>query len=306
MGAENFPSGGTELALALARVALRFRGAASGRVAPMKVALINPHCRYEGSIYFGCRAPHLPLELGIAQQKLREAGHKTLLIDAHMFALSLSDVVDEVRAFAPDIAVVTTAPTYLFWRCAPPELRVPRELIEHLRDIAPFTAAVGPHGSTTPRAALRKLGVDVVVMGECETTLLHVANGTWRDCPGTCYVDSGRIVVNGGPQAATFTDQPALAWPDEMIRRHHHHHHRFEAEPTRPGAEVEASRGCPYNCTFCAKENFRNAYRKRPPAVVLDEIARLQKQDVEYIYFIDEIFLPNEALFRGLVGRGLT
>ena len=57
-----------------------------------------------------------------------------------------------------------------------------------------------------------------------------------------------------------------------MIRRHHHHHHRFEAEPQAPGAEVESSRGCPYNCTFCAKENFRNAYRKRPASIVLEEI----------------------------------
>jgi B12-binding domain/radical SAM domain protein of rhizo-twelve system len=94
-------------------------------------------------------------------------------------------------------------------------------------------------------------------------------------------------------------------WPDEFIRRHHHHHHRFDAAPAAPGAEVEASRGCPYNCTFCAKENFRNAYRKRPPAAVLEEIGRLQDQGAEYVYFIDEIFLPNEPLLRGLAGRGL-
>src|SRR5215208_1031943 len=142
-------------------------------------------------------------------------------------------------------------------------------------------------------------------MGECETTLTRIANGQCRDLPGTCYRENGHIRVNGGPQAATFTDQPALSWPDEMIRRHHHHHHRFEAEPVGPGAEVEASRGCPYNCTFCAKENFRNAYRKRPPDAVLQEVTGLQQQGVEYIYFIDEIFLPNEGLLRGLVGRGL-
>src|SRR5436853_7304623 len=141
----------------------------------MRIALINPHWRYDGSIYFGCRSPHLPLELGIAQHLLRAAGHETLLIDAHMFALSDGDVADEVRAFCADMAVITTAPTYLFWRCAPPELRVPRALVDHLRDHAPQLIAVGPHGSTTPRAALRKLGVDVVVMGECETTLLRLA-----------------------------------------------------------------------------------------------------------------------------------
>ena len=68
---------------------------------------------------------------------------------------------------------------------------------------------------------------------------------------------------------------------------------------------MEASRGCPYNCTFCGKENFRDQYRRRPAEVVLEEIARLQHQGVEYVYFIDEIFLPNKALLQGLVGRGL-
>jgi anaerobic magnesium-protoporphyrin IX monomethyl ester cyclase len=270
----------------------------------MRVVLINPHWRYDGSIYFGCRAPHLPLELGISQQRLRDAGHQTLLLDAHMFGLGLSDIAAELRSFRPDMAVITTAPTYLFWRCAPPELQVPLELAHAIRDLVPLLVAVGPHGSTTPRAALRKLGADVVVMGECELTLLRIANGE-RDLPGTCYREAGEIRVNGGPLAVPFVDQPALSWPEEMIRRHHHHHHRFDAEPTGPGAEVEASRGCPYHCTFCAKDNFRNAYRRRPAETVLAEIDMLQDQGVEYVYFIDEIFLPNEPLLRGMVGRGL-
>ena len=29
----------------------------------MKIALINPAWRYDGSISFGCREPHLPLDL---------------------------------------------------------------------------------------------------------------------------------------------------------------------------------------------------------------------------------------------------
>ncbi|MEN3377066.1 MAG: anaerobic magnesium-protoporphyrin monomethyl ester cyclase [Hyphomicrobiales bacterium] len=271
----------------------------------MRIVLINPHWSFDGSIYFGCRSPHLPLELGISEHLLRTAGHSTLLLDAHMFGLGLGDIADEVRAFAPDLAVITTAPTYLFWRCAPPELRVPQELARHIRHMVPTLVAVGPHGSSTPRSALQKLGVDIVVMGECEETLLHIANGHCDDLAGTCHHDGAGIRVNGGPKAATFIDQPALAWPGEMIRRHHHHHHRFEAQPNGPGAEVEASRGCPYSCTFCAKENFRNQYRRRPAETVLSEIDALRDQGVEYIYFIDEIFLPNEQLLKGLVSRGL-
>jgi len=270
-----------------------------------RVAMINPNWTFDGSIYFGCRSPHLPLELGISQHHLREAGHATLLLDAHMFDLSLADIHAELTAFRPDMIVLTTAPTYLFWRCAPPELRVPQELVLSLRDLAATLVAVGPHGSTTPRMTLRKLGIDFVLMGECEEGLLRLANGE-RDFAGLCFADpAGTIQVNGAPQAAAFVDQPVLQWPDEMIRRHHHHHHRFEATPIGPGAEVEASRGCPYHCTFCAKDNFRNAYRKRPPTMILDEVDRLRAQGVEYIYFIDEIFLPNAELLDGLVSRGL-
>jgi anaerobic magnesium-protoporphyrin IX monomethyl ester cyclase len=270
----------------------------------MRIALINPHWSFDGSIYFGCRAPHLPLEFGFSERRLRQAGHATLLLHAHLFGLAYADLATELRAFAPDMTVVTTAPTYLFWRCAPPELRVPQELIRALREESPLVVAVGPHGSTSPRSTLRKLGADIVVMGECEDVLARLASGE-RDLLGTCFHDGSDIRVIGGPQATTFVDEPPLAWPDAMVHRHAHHHHRFDAEPVGPGAEVEASRGCPYSCTFCAKENFRNKYRRRPADAVLDEIQLLHAQGVEYVYFIDEIFLPNEKLLRGLVGRGL-
>ncbi|MGY3533869.1 TIGR04295 family B12-binding domain-containing radical SAM protein [Bradyrhizobium sp. USDA 4452] len=269
-----------------------------------RVALINPNWNFDGSIYFGCRQPHLPIEFGISAHYLRQAGHPTLLLDAHMFDLSHCEIEAELRAFRPDLIAVTTAPTYLFWRCAPPELRIPQELLLSLFGLAPTLVAVGPHGSTTPRTALRKLGADIVVMGECERALVRLANGD-RDFAGLCFLDGRTVRVNGGPQAVAFKDQPALQWPAEMIRSHHHHHHRFEAEPTGAGAEVEASRGCPYNCTFCAKENFRNAYRRRPAAAVLDEIDGLRRHDTEYLYFIDEIFLPNAELLHGLTARGI-
>jgi anaerobic magnesium-protoporphyrin IX monomethyl ester cyclase len=226
------------------------------------------------------------------------------LLDGHMFDLSLDGIALELRSFQPDIVVITTAPTYLFWRCAPPELRIPQQLAHALREIAPILIAVGPHGSTTPQTTLRKLGVDLVIMGECETTLMRLANGE-SDLAGTCYKEGLRIKINGKPQAATFINQPALQWPAEMIARHTHHHHRFEATPLDPGAEVEASRGCPYNCTFCAKDNFRNAYRRRPATTILEEIGKLRQQNVGYVYFIDEIFLPNAELLQGLVSSGL-
>jgi B12-binding domain/radical SAM domain protein of rhizo-twelve system len=102
-----------------------------------------------------------------------------------------------------------------------------------------------------------------------------------------------------------MTRLPALRWPDAAINAHGHHHHRFDAAPAGPGAEMETSRGCPYHCTFCAKDNFRNGYRRRPLDAILEELDALAAQGIEYVYFIDEIFLPNRELLAALPARGV-
>lgn len=270
----------------------------------MRVALVNPPWTFDGSIYFGCREPHLPLELGYIRAALERDGHEVLLLDGHLMGQDDAQLAAQIARFGPEMTVVTTAPSYLFWRCAPPELRVPRATLDAIGAAAGLTVAVGPHGSATPAATLRKLGVDIVVMGECEDAVTALANGA-RDVPGTATLRDGTMIRTGGPQAARFVDQAALTWPDEWVARHHHHHHRFDRPAHAPGAEVEASRGCPYTCSFCAKIDFRDKYRRRDLAPLLTEIDGLIAQGVEYIYFIDEIFLPNRPLLEALVGRSI-
>ncbi len=270
----------------------------------MRVALVNPSWDFSNSIYFGCREPHLPLELGYGRAWLERAGHEVLMLDGHLFGRTNADLADEVAAFAPAMTVVATAPSYLFWRCAPPELRVPRLFLEALGARGGRTVAVGPHGSVTPETTLRKLGVDVVVRGECEEILAHLASGEpLAAVPALAYWADGAVAVTGGPHASAFTDEPALAWPAGWVARHHHHHHRFDGQPCGSGAEVESSRGCPYHCSFCAKIDFRDGYRRRDLAPLLAEIDALIAQGAGYLYFIDEIFLPNAPLLEALVAR---
>ncbi|MBV9611932.1 MAG: TIGR04295 family B12-binding domain-containing radical SAM protein [Acidobacteriaceae bacterium] len=270
----------------------------------MRFALINPHWTFEGSIYFGCREPHLPLEFGYAKALLEQQGHEASLFDGQLEGLTHPKMFEALEEFRPDFVVVTTAPSYLFWRCAPPELRVPQELCRMLRPLAAKLVIVGPHASTTPAATLRKLDADVVVLGECEEVLPQIA-GDLRQASSVGYWEDGRIVVRGPNRASDMKRLPALSWLDGSVARHAHHHHRFDAQPLASGAEMEASRGCPYHCTFCAKDNFRNNYRKRPIPVILDELDRLIRQDVEYVYFIDEIFLPDAQLLAQLAERNI-
>jgi anaerobic magnesium-protoporphyrin IX monomethyl ester cyclase len=273
----------------------------------VKFALVNPAWTFDGSIYFGCREPHLPLEYGYSKALLESAGQDAEIFDGQLDGLSAEQLVRVVAEYQPHIAVVTTAPSYLFWRCAPPELRVPQATVRALRPFVETIVAVGPHASTTPAATLAKLQVDAAIVGECDDLLARLAapREQWVDMPSLALWSGRHPRVNGPTHSTDMSALPALDWPASSVRAHRHHHHRFDRAPERPGAEMETSRGCPYHCTFCAKDNFRNAYRKRPLDTILAELDGLLAHGIEYVYFIDEIFLPNRDLLRALDGRGV-
>ena len=143
-----------------------------------------------------------------------------------------------------------------------------------------------------------------MLRGEREEAIVELANGgSPHEIAGSAGRDGERFRLNGGPRAASFSDMPAITWPDAWVARHTHHHHRFDAPAVGSGAEVEASRGCPYSCTFCAKIDFRDGYRRRALAPLLAEIDALINQGVTYLYFIDEIFLPQRPLLEALSAR---
>lgn len=287
----------------------------------MKVALVNPPWTFEGSIYFGCRDPHLPLEYGYAKALLERAGHDVLLVDAQLgFAWRTGEANatdapgpfddDGVRArlaaFGPELTALTTAPSYLFWRCAPPELRVPRRTAAAVRDVAGAIVAVGPHASTTPRATMKKLDADAAIAGECEEVLVAMAarpRDAWAEIDAVTTRDGGDVRVARAKHAADVKALDALAWPRAALALHGHHHHRFDRAHEGPGGELEASRGCPYHCTFCAKDNFRDAFRKRPLAKIMEELDAMIARGVRYVYFIDEIFVPDAKLLDAVAER---
>jgi anaerobic magnesium-protoporphyrin IX monomethyl ester cyclase len=253
----------------------------------VKFALVNPAWDFRGSIYFGCQEPHYPLELLFAFDQIEAKGHEPFLIDAHSDHLAVGEVKRRLSAIKPDFLVIPTAPSYLFWRCPPPELRVPQLWFHELNSKA-TKVAIGPHSSATPRATLRKLSCDVVVRGEPDEVLPRLAREPWAEIDGCCW--SSREGEHISPISAV-TDMKhlgALGFQNYNVERHVHRHHVFQGQGR--GAELEFARGCPWACSFCNKTLFRNKYRERDVNAVLQEVDRLIARGVTYIYFIDEIF----------------
>lgn len=259
----------------------------------MKFALVNPEWSFEGSTYFGCQEPHFPLELLSAREMLRAAGQEVLLVDAWMEDLSLEQTRRRLESFDEDFLVMPTAPSYLFWRCPQPELRVPQQWISALNRRSK-KVVIGPHGSVTPLSTLEKTGADIVLRGEPDQTLPQLATLPWEMIAGCCWRDSNGVIRSSpGLGVTDMRAVGALDYSDYPVERHHHLHHIFSgngADHLHHGAEVEFARGCPYSCTFCNKTLFRNKYRERELPAVLAEIDQLIARGVDYIYFIDEIF----------------
>ena len=149
----------------------------------MRYALVNPNWTFEGSTYFGCQEPHYPLELLFPFDQIQQAGHEALLVDAQVDRLSLQEVKSRLAGFDPDFLVIPTAPSYLFWRCPQPELRVPRQWFAELGGRA-VKVAIGPHPSATPGATLRKTGCDVAMRGEPDQLLHELASKPWNKVTG--------------------------------------------------------------------------------------------------------------------------
>ncbi|MGT2478393.1 TIGR04295 family B12-binding domain-containing radical SAM protein [Methylobacterium oryzae CBMB20] len=241
---------------------------------------------------------------------LAAAGHEALLIDAHLEGLGAETAAERVAAFAPAMTVVTTAPTYLFWRCAPPELRVPRAFLDTLAGRGGTTVAVGPHGSATPRPVLDKLGCDIVVRGECEEVVARLAGlgdlrpETLRRVPALAFRDGAAAAVTGPPHAGRFTDLPALRWPQAWIARHRHHHHRFDAAPDGRGRGRGLAR-LPLHLLVLRQDRFPRRLSPPGPDPRPRRDRRADRAGVTYVYFVDEIFLPQKPLLEALVARDL-
>jgi anaerobic magnesium-protoporphyrin IX monomethyl ester cyclase len=253
----------------------------------LKFALVNPAWSFGGSTYFGCQEEHYPLELLFAFDQIRLSGHEPLLIDAHLDKLNPRQVKSRLDAFQPDFLVIPTAPSYLFWRCPPPELRVPQRWFAELESKA-IKVAIGPHPSATPSATLGKLNCDVVLRGEPDQTIPQLGSKPWDQIDGCCWRHDAGIRLSQSLGVTDLKKLGALSFENYNVEARAHRHHVFHGSGR--GAELEFARGCPWACTFCNKTLFRDKFRERHLDAVLQEVDRLIARGVDYVYFIDEIF----------------
>lgn len=275
-----------------------------GYSAKMKVLLINPPW-YR---FFGCSYQTVPLGLayigGILKQNGIDAGiynadfqmgakpvSAYLLTANHEnYVKRLEDdsspiwqeLADTVRDFKPDVVGITATSATL-----PSAFRVARICKQSNETI--LTILGGPHATLAPKSVLSEKAVDVAVSNEGENTFLEIVSLFERGmpfdrCAGISYRKDRRVVTN--PQRKFIQDLDSLPFPakDFVIGK--------EKYPPSAFSEIIASRGCPFECSYCASPIiWGRSVRRRSVENVIAELEWTAKMfGVQLFEFRDDVF----------------
>jgi len=178
------------------------------------------------------------------------------------------------------------------------EWPVVRRIIEAARQRFPnaLLVAGGEHATALPEFSLRECSaLNLVVKGEGEGTFAAVLEsqahgGDFKDIPGICFIDEAGQFHDSGvpPRIRELREIPRPAWPEEYLEKFWESGKSFGVQTARD-MPMLASRGCPYQCTFCSNPSmWTTRYILRDIDDLLDEIKTYKnKYDVTAIQFYD-------------------
>ena len=162
----------------------------------------------------------------------------------------------------------------------------------------------GPHPTTDPAALMAEPFVDACVIGEGEETAADLL-GAWiagRDGPVEgAWVRTTDGTVHESRRRAGIRDLDALPMPAwDLLEMDAYIAAWGQLDSYRPGlrgVNLMASRGCPFECSFCQPvldEMFGKKLRARSPENVVAEIVELHRRyRIEGFWFTDDTFTTN-------------
>ena len=230
---------------------------------------------------------------------LKKKGHRV-----EMFLPARSQTIDhfvkELAAFKPDLVgfPCTTGTHQWALQCA--------ESIKHI--LPAKTVFGGPHPTYFPDI-INEPAVDIICRGEGEYPLLDLADKIDRneDITGTlsCWFKrNGTIIKN--EQRPLIEDLNRLPFPDREL-------YVTKYPSLKKSQKVfMASRGCPFNCTFCFNHQYKELYRGKGAFVryrsvdnLIEEIkeVRGRAKEMQTVYMQDDTLILDKTWVKEFADR---
>jgi len=241
----------------------------------MKVLLVHPKCKTE-------EISHLQIHLGLCYiASYIQKKHDVMIYDEPVEKKGLKKIIDN---FNPDVIgfSLTTQSAYRAY-----------QLVKRYKKDR-ICVAGGIHATFRPEEALKN-GFDIVVLGEGEITFLEILDflelkKDKKNINGIVYFENGEIIKTKPREIIKNLDEiPFPSW--ELL----------DMSKYEQGA-ITASRGCPFNCAYCASKKYCNRiFRQRSVENVFEELKIIvNKYNQKLVHFCDDTFTINHKFVKDL------
>jgi len=275
----------------------------------VKVQLYVPPGGYMAERWWKTSMP--PLGLLYIGAVLEQALVPVEIVPTNVLGLGWKDIARKIAHDRPDIVGVTITTENRFQSF---------KLIRIAKRAHPgaLTVLGGPHASMAAEDCLEHIHeLDAVVRGEGEYAMLDICRA-WEaspkleslaGIPGVVMRLDGRIHSAG--MRPPIADLDSLPFPAFHLVPFEKYHFTVPVpgRGERPAVNVMTSRGCPFNCSFCATPiNWGRHVRMRSPENVVREIELLKaRYGMEVVFFYDDTFNASpkraDAISRLLIDR---
>ncbi|MGA2032300.1 MAG: radical SAM protein [Thermoguttaceae bacterium] len=227
-----------------------------------------------------------PLGLGYLSSYLQKRGIETKIIDAVRDNLTADVLVDRILQEQPEAVGIMCMTCYYDTVVS---------LCRKLKSYGVRVILGGVHPTVLPRATLRDSQCDFLIAGEGEMALAELVERRFdpRGISGVYTADNIDTIDDDNVVKAKpidcLDDIPFPDWAQMSPSSYPYAPHGAIAR-NYPIGVVVTSRGCPYECTFCASPKLcGRRIRFRSPRNVIDEVHYLvDNYGVKEIHFEDD------------------
>ncbi len=247
----------------------------------MKILLIQPNYR---RIYAYAKKQEItpvfpPMGLAYIAAVLKKNNVPVEILEANAWDLTHEQISNYIKSYSPDFVGITSTTS----------------LIEEAHEIAKLcekgikVVIGGVHASSMAQETLEKFGrFDYLVRGEGEFAMLELVQGkSISKILGLSYRDKKKIIHN--KERKLNEDLDSLPFPARELLPMSKYF-SVGAKQT-PSDYILSSRGCPYQCIFCADHLVHGRkFRYRTAENVIKEVEYLSSKGVRDFDFIDDNF----------------
>jgi len=239
--------------------------------------------------------------VGYLSAALKNLGHETdLLLEPPTdmyFNIPLLNMIDVKKkllkkavAYKPDL-IAFSSTTYAF-----PHVRKMMAMIKSKLDVPIIIGGV--HATTLPEHTLKNSSADMVCIGEGDEAIVDVVNAleTGKSCDDikNIWVKKKDGIIIKNEIRPLIEDLDKLPLPDNEIFA------KYNCISSE--YNIMTSRGCPFNCTYCCNNFYRQIYkdkgtyvrRKSPENVITELKDAKEKYKIKSVYFWDDVFITNK------------